>query len=267
VPQVTDDDLWQELASAVLLAADAEKDKQDERPYDDLKQADRVAEDAAYDPFLTQEKGLEGKDEDAVTRILEEELLRRVDSLEDILREWNARELEAKVPIYQLIRSNSGRYRLLVALWGALGSTAFEEFVKTFAGAKLKIPTAQDYQKFEQTRQMLALDRQGKTQAAIGHRFHLSQSGVSLRLSRLKAQWERQEGSFLSALNQMLRMLVRVTIRNRLRRTSSLKNGPDIGSSSRFEVLRSLYRLDEHDFGNYGPGSLGVGSGSSKRRM
>jgi len=224
--QVSDDDLWHNMAWMVLYLVDCRKDEKAEHPYDEIEGDDRTMArivkdvDSVIDVVAAGEKELVGESEDEVLRIKQEEILRHTSELDKVLVEWNRRELEARVPVYMLIRTHPGRYRALVSLWAALGSIAFEEFVAAFAGQNIKMPSARDYKAFERTRRMFQLRSQGETQKAIGKRFGISQSAVAQRLDRLDkahhTSWLTLERGFLAALTHALKMLVLVTTRKRL---------------------------------------------------
>jgi hypothetical protein len=221
----SDEVLWHDLAWMVLYHADCRKDEQRERGHGDMDEADnvmaQVVQDVVAAEVETRESGIEGEREDEVLRITEEEVLRQVERFGPALEEWNRRELEARVPIYMMIRSHPGRYRPLVALWATMGSAAFEEFAQAFAGQTIRVPSAREYQHLDRLRQIVNLAASGETQEAIGRRFRISQSAVSQRLEQFKEThrrtWLEQERGFLAALNQAVRILVRATTRRRLR--------------------------------------------------
>ena len=208
------DELWKELSGLVLQLVDRHHDEQQERPYAEVDEADRTMLRDSDDPTADIVERLQSDSEP--DEITEAQVLHVLEEFPKFLSEWK----HSQEPIYQLLQAHPGKHRMLIVLQVLVGSPAFEEFTKEFAGQTLTIPSSNDYEEFSETREMFQLLASGKTQKEIATKLGISQEAVSQRFKNLKARrhdtWWKQNQSFLKALYAAFNLMVRAKARIRL---------------------------------------------------
>lgn len=168
------------------------------------------------------EETYEREQEERLPQAPEKALREGIMTMDRLISAINERMLQAKWPIYSLMKKHPRRHEflwgLLVALFPNLD--LFEALVEAYSGASVKVPMKADYRKAERVRKVLQLRHAGLTQVKIASRLHTSQPLVHQLLKDEAASRRPEmemERALLKALNKALNCQVKATSARKIR--------------------------------------------------
>jgi hypothetical protein len=177
--------------------------------------------DTADGPHVTYDPPLEAEPDYA--RIEREALVKRLDNFFRVNDEFNRRMLHSRLPIYSMIKEDPKRHAGLYFLFAVLGAERFEQFIESYAGEAIQVPSLEALQKFDRDREVVHLAGRGIEHEEIARRVSkkpISASQVSRILTQQRLLRQRPmeaEAEFVRQGNRAQNVLRLADVKKALR--------------------------------------------------